>query len=340
MSTAGRPAEGDATSLEKDVAQRPGVRPHPPAATPRPAAEWRQREERSNRFWLRLMALLSLALGRRASRLVLPVIALYFALFAGAARRASRAYLTRVSGRPARFADVVRHFHHFAATVHDRVYLLNERFELFDVTIDGEAHIETLLAAAPPASGRGVFLLGAHLGSFEALRALGRGRRGLPVAMVMYEENARRINAALAAINPAAVADVIALGTVDSMLRVRERLAAGALVGMLGDRGLGGEPTRRVALLGEPVALPEGPLRMAALLRQPVLFMAGLYLGGNRYRVRFAPLADFTDTPAAARDAAIDAALAAYAREIEHCLRLAPYNWFNFHDLWASDARD
>ena len=35
------------------------------------------------------------------------------------------------------------------------------------------------------------------------LRAVGRGQAGLKVAMLMYEKNARKINATLAAINPA-----------------------------------------------------------------------------------------------------------------------------------------
>ena len=47
--------------------------------------------------------------------------------------------------------------------------------------------------------------MGAHLGSFEALRAIGRDQQGLRVAMLMYEQNARKLNATLAAINPRAM---------------------------------------------------------------------------------------------------------------------------------------
>ena len=296
------------------------------------AAAWRRQAERSNRFWLRLMTLLSLRLGRRASRLILPGIALYFALFGGSARRASQAYLARI-GAPSGFAAVVRHFHAFAATIHDRIYLLNQRFELFDIEIDGEECLRAFEEA-----GDGIFLFGAHLGSFEAIRAVGRGQRQMPVAMVMYEANARKINAALAAINPAAGTDIIPLGTVDSMLRVRERLDAGYFVGVLADRGLGGDDYRPVPLLGKPASLPVGPWRMAALLRRPVLFMAGLYLGGKRYRLVFRQIADFSAVEPGSRDAAIDAAMQAYAAEIERCCRIAPNNWFNFHDFWRPDA--
>jgi len=50
-------------------------------------------------------------------------------------------------------------------------------------------------------------------GSFELVRAVGRQQPGLRVAMVMYEDNARLINAALAAISPAAVQDIIRWGS-------------------------------------------------------------------------------------------------------------------------------
>ena len=71
-------------------------------------------------------------------------------------------------------------------------------------------------------------------GLYSVLRA--RAPPGHDVAMVMYAENARKVNAALAAANPAARLDIIPLGRVGSMLQVRQRLLDGAIVGILGDR--------------------------------------------------------------------------------------------------------
>ncbi|MDH4323416.1 MAG: acyl-CoA synthetase [Betaproteobacteria bacterium] len=288
------------------------------------SAPWRRSPERSHRFALRLMRWIALGLGRHAARLVLYPVSAYFLLFAPRARRASRAFLGRALGRRATLADVYRHFFTFAATVLDRVYLLDERFELFQI----EEH-------DAPGPGAGLLLMGAHLGSFEALRAAGRRTGRLRVSMVMYEDNARMLNEALAAISPSARQDVIALGRVDSMLRVRDCVADGGMAGVLGDRGLDEDDARAVSFLGAPARFPLGPLRMAALLRCPVVFMAGLYLGGNRYALRFEPLADFSST-APTPEAALDAYVACLER---HC-RAAPYNWFNFFDFWAAaDAR-
>ncbi|OGS98365.1 MAG: acyl-CoA synthetase, partial [Gallionellales bacterium RIFCSPLOWO2_02_60_31] len=299
--------------------------PHPTAGQ----AAWAHTPERSSMLMLRVMTWISLRLGRRAARGVLHLIAAYFLLFAPASRRASSDYLGRALGRPARWRDLYRHFFTFAATIHDRVYLVNRRFDLFDFEVHGEDTLHRLLAG-----GKGLFLMGAHLGSFEVIRAIGRKHQDLRVAMLMHEDNAQKINAMLAAINPEAVQDIIGLGHIDSMLRVRERLDAGGIVGMLADRTPGNDALYPVQILGADANLPIGPFRMAALLRRPVVFMTGLYLGGNRYAIHFEPLADFSAVARGQRDAALQAAITRYATLLDQYCRKAPYNWFNFFDFW------
>ncbi|SFB73064.1 Predicted acyltransferase, LPLAT superfamily [Polaromonas sp. OV174] len=299
------------------------------------SAEWKQIPERSSVFWLRLMTWISLRLGRSASRFFLYGIAAYFLAFAPAARRMSRQYLRRALKLPSPAAvgwrHLFRHFLSFASVIHDRIYLLNNRFELFDIRIHNQALIDEALA-----DGQGLFLIGAHLGSFEVLRALGRQRPGLRVAMAMYEDNARKINAALGAINPNAQQDIIALGHLDSMLRVHELLDQGGVVGMLADRSLGNDDTHMIDFLGDAAALPPGPFRMAALLKRPVLFMTGLYRGGNRYDIHFETLADFSALPPRGRTLAVQAAMTRYAGLMAQYCYSAPYNWFNFFDFWRA----
>ncbi len=278
---------------------------------------------------LRLITWISTALGRRQARVILHLIAGYFLLFAPAARRSSRTYLTRVLGQPARIRHIYRHFFTFAATIHDRIYLLNNRFDLFDIDVHQPAVIDAAIAA-----GRGVLLLGAHLGSFEVLRAVGRQRPGLCVAMVMYEQNAKRINAMLSAINPAAEQNIIPLGRMDSMIRVQEQLRNGALVGLLGDRSFGLEKVQSIAFLGEPALWPSGPFRMAAILRRPIFFMVGLHTSPGKYEIFFDELADFTNVERADREAALHKAMDKYVNLLDKYCHFSPYNWFNFFDFW------
>ena len=309
------------------------------AQTPHPTTEWAKRPERSNMLLLRVMTWISLRLGRRAGRAVLHLIVTYFLLFAPASRAGSRAYLRRVLPRPPRWTDIYRHFFWFASTIHDRVYLINQRFDLFDIALNGETLTQDAVTG-----GNGLFLIGAHVGSFEVMRALGREHAGLEVAMAMYEENAHKINDMLATINPAARQDIISLGNINSMLKISEYLDQGTLVGMLADRTFGDDATLPVTLLGDTAQLPLGPFRMAAILRRPVIFMVGLYLGGNRYEIHFEKLADFSDVARDQRQAEVERAVIRYAALLEKFCRRAPYNWFNFFDFWqnknAADTKD
>jgi predicted LPLAT superfamily acyltransferase len=69
-----------------------------------------------------------------------------------------------------------------------------------------------------------------------------------------------------------------------------------------------------------------------------VIFMTGLYRGGNRYHVVFRPLADFSQPAAGGREAAVRAAVERYVALLEEYCRSDPYNWFNFYDFWGADA--
>jgi predicted LPLAT superfamily acyltransferase len=260
---------------------------------------------------------------------LLRAVALYFTLTGGVARRNAKAFLTRALGRAPTFAEQLRLFFAFSSTLHDRVYFLRNRFDLFDVQVKG----------AELFGDEGALLMGGHVGSFEALRACGRGLGKREVAMAMYEANARQVRDVLAAINPQVKDDVVALGEPQSMIALAGRLERGALVGMLADRTLADEPSLEVPFLGTNAAFPTGPMRVAAALRARVIFMVGLYRGGNRYEVRFEPLADFGDLEGlsrAERDGKVREAVFAYAARLEQAAREAPDNWFNFHDFWGT----
>lgn len=291
--------------------------------------EWVARPERGATAVIKLIVWIALRLGRPAAMLILYPICLYFMVFSSGTRAASRTYLSRALGRRPGRKDVFRHYHTFASCVLDRVFLLNDQTELFDIRVHGEEIPVEVLAR-----GEGCLLLGAHLGSFEVLRALGDKQPGVRVALVMYEENARKINSVLNAINPKHAVEIISLGKCDSMLKVEERLGRGEFVGMLADRSLDGEGRMRRPFLGAAAPFPIGPFRIGAMLKQPVVLMFGLYRGGRRYDVYFERLADLTDIARDQRADVIEQMLIRYVERLEHYSRLAPYNWFNFYDFW------
>ena len=291
--------------------------------------QWLEQRERSNAAAIRLLVAVALGLGRPFGRALLYPVCAYFLIFSVKAKAASRKYLSKVLGRRPGIIDLFRHYYSFATVALDRMFLLRDRFDQFDVRVHGE---EILLENL--ARGENCLLLGAHLGSFEVLRALGRDRR-VQVSLAMFEHVNPSVNALAKALNPDLDGTVIALGSPQSMLELRQRFERGDWVGMLGDRGLDDSATVQVPFLGEPAPFPVAPFRIAALLGRPVVLMVGLYRGGNRYDLCFERLVDAPKLDRATRDATLRQWAELYARRIEHYCRLAPYNWFNFYDFWS-----
>jgi predicted LPLAT superfamily acyltransferase len=293
---------------------------------PRAEAEWTARGETGSMATLRIAVWLARRLGRPFARILLLPVCLGFAVCRPDARAASKHYLARALGRPVHAWDVLRHFFTFATTVLDRVYLLNDEAHRFDITIHGEEIVSGILA-----QGGGCLLFGAHHGSFEVLRLVGRNQPDLRVSLAMYEATGRKIGAALNAINPHLAPRIIGLGTAGAMIAIRDSLEQGGFVGMLADRTLASDTATNVDFLGAPAAFPTGPARLAALLRPPVVLMVGLFRGGNRYEIHFERLA----APGSPDPEETNRLISHYVTRLEHYCREAPYNWFNFFDFWA-----
>lgn len=292
---------------------------------------WQKHPERGSVFTMKLITWLSLTLGRPLGRLLLYPICAYFVIFARAGRRASRAYLSRVLDRPATLADVYRHHYYFASTLLDRAFLLAGRDEKFEVRSHG---LEVMYRVIE--SGRGAILLGAHLGSFDLTRTLGEKRRGLVVNMMMFEENARKVNKVIDSLGGKQRMRVIPIGSVDALIQAKERLDQGQMIGILGDRVMFDDKVMRAKFLGKDAAFPAGPFLVAAALRVPVIIFSCLYRGGNRYDEYFELLADEVVLDRKTRAADLQVWVERYAARLEHYCRLAPYNWFNFFDFWGS----
>src|SRR6202011_5294848 len=189
------------------------------------ADRWAALPERGTPALLWLIAWIAMHIGRWAARLLLYPITLYFVSSAHAARRVSYEYLKRVRGRPTYWWHVFRHFHCFAATILDRVYLLRGEFEHFDVTLHDKEVLHRQLA-----SGKGCILLGSHLGSFEVLRSFGV-THDFPLKVLMDIEHNDHITRFLDNLNQEIASTVIVPDRPETLLRVKENLDAGFLIG-------------------------------------------------------------------------------------------------------------
>lgn len=291
--------------------------------------QWKLKSEKGHALLIRLMVFLSLFLGRRFSRVVLSGIVVFYLLAARKEVDYSRYYLTKVLNSKPTWVDAYRHFFSFASVLHDRIYWLSRRYDAFSYSVVG---IEALESAR--SQGKGVILMGAHLGSFEALRSVAEQYPDLSVSMLMHADNAVKIGQVLTPINPEVSQQIIPLGLPDTMLKVQEKLTDGDVVGMLVDRSIHNDDVMTTNFLGEEASFPIGPFRLAAALRLPVVFMTGLYMGGNRYELHFVPIQDFSYVERTERNACIQQAMLTYQSILSGFCQQSPYNWFNFYPFW------
>ncbi|MEJ2359988.1 MAG: lipid A biosynthesis acyltransferase [Gammaproteobacteria bacterium] len=297
------------------------------------AEAWIQQRERSNPLALRLICRFAQLMPRMVTRLWLWPITLYFFLFAPKTRVVSKAYLQRMPGKSGNWREVFTHLHCFASVVLDRVYFLTDRFDKFDVSIEGAELLQAALA-----ENRGAILLGAHVGSFEAMRCLAIRHAQLPLKIMMYHDHNAMITRVLDELNPKVARSVINLAEPNALLQAKEAIEQGGFIGMLGDRLLPNEKSVSVSLLGGEVAFPIGPATLSAMLGVPVFVFFGIYTGSNRYRVTIQLLSEGRQLARRDRDAFVSETTQEYARKIEAVLLQYPYNWFNFYDFW-SDKR-
>ena len=304
---------------------------------PAPIEEWQRRPEGGGRFALWLLRTLAFKVGRPMARVIAYFTALYFMIRRGPERAASRVYLRRVLGRRATIFEVYRHFLYFSTVTLDRLYLMADRFSRFNVRIHGLKELDDALA-----EGRGTLLLGAHLGSFDALRVLSLRNQDVPISILLDMGQGPGITQVLNALNPKLASTIIDARRPgpELVLEMHRALEKRSVVATLADRMRPGNAAMLANFLGEPAPFPISPWLFAGALRVPVVLAFGLHHGGNRYDLHFERF-DFELTrERRMRNAALAEVVQRFAARMEHFARLAPYNWFNLYDFWdASRAK-
>ena len=118
------------------------------------------------------------------------------------------------------------------------------------------------------------------------------------------------------------------------IFEMHQVLERGEALSIHGDRLFQDSRSLRTAFMGADAAFPEGPFRVAALERVPVVTMFMLRTGHKRYELRIRELSRPVDETLNNRQLA-QTLLSRYAHEMELALADYPEQWFNFFEFWT-----
>jgi predicted LPLAT superfamily acyltransferase len=309
----------------------------PPRIVGGEPTRWSVMRERGAGWGLRLLAAVYRLLGRSVCLAVMAPVILYFFLTGREQREASRDFLDRMwraghlKRKPTAWTSF-RHFLAFGGSALDKFAAWTGGIPRSRLRGEGVTALDDLVAKK-----QGAFIITAHFGNADVVRAIGVLGQAVPLNVLVHTENAEMFNKLIAQFSPQAPVRAIAVTKVgpDTAILLSDAIARGEWVVMVGDRVPVSEGGRvvEVPFFGEPAAFPQGPYVLASILKAPVylLFCAR---DRSKFEVHFTKFADGISLPRRDREMAVRAYAEQYAHALEGEVAARPLQWFNFYSFW------
>jgi len=180
---------------------------------------------------------------------------------------------------------------------------------------------------------KGLLLLTGHIGNIELGAVILRAIYQYPLAVVVLPDSDPRVNERRQRMRASLGIESLEVRRgMDTALRIRRLLAEDCAVALVSDRPLGRDRVeveffgRRTGFLRTPALigyLTGAPLVPSFILRQP----DGRYAGLGLDPICVARTGD--------RDAAVQAAMQAFASALEQIVREYPHLWYQFYPYWG-----
>ncbi|MDD1608226.1 MAG: hypothetical protein LUQ18_06985 [Methylococcaceae bacterium] len=296
---------------------------------------WAKLEERGTLWGMRFLLSIYSLLGRRCLQFFLYPVVSYYWLSNQTARRASQDYLQRLSTFGlAHSYNSYQHFISFANAIIDKLAAWSGGLALTDVVYYGREQLFNELN-----KGQGVVLLGSHLGNMEVCRVIATVDAPIPINILVHTKHAEKFNQLLKQYNPNSSLNLIQVTeiTAATSILLSDKIANGELVIIAADRTPVSNQQRvsSVDFLGANALFPQGPFILAALLNCPVYTVFCLK-DQDKHIIHFEHFSDRLNFPRNNRQSAMQQSIQDYASRLQHYCLIAPLQWFNFFDFWAT----
>lgn len=309
----------------------------PPKIVGGEPTRWSKMAERGAGWGLHFLAAVYRILGRGVCLAVMTPVIFYFFATGREQREASRDFLARVwraghlQRKPTLWTSF-RHFLAFGGSALDKFSAWTGGISNARLQGPGVAALNGLVAQK-----QGAFIITAHLGNPDVVRAIGVLGNAVPLNVLVHTENAQLFNRLINQFSPQAPVRAIPVTKVgaDTAILLSDAIARGEWVVMVGDRVPVNDGGRIVEapFFGELAPFPQGPYVLASILKAPVYL---LFCARERgaFKVHFEKFADRIDLPRRDREGAIRVYAERYAKALEGEAAAHPLQWFNFFSFW------
>jgi predicted LPLAT superfamily acyltransferase len=318
-------------------------------------SHWSRHREAAAGYWhVRIMLVFFRLLPVVLLRLIAFPVGFCYFLCSKRARDQSHRYLQRAipaaESRPEKQRPVLLHILAFSLALVEKVEAWGGKvsFKRIHFQDDGSGDLLERLE-----KGEGAFLISSHLGNMEFIRALaGFNRTGvsreIPVNAVVDFSVTAHFNRMLEELNPRSTTRLVNARDIDphTVILLQERLAAGELVVIAGDRTSPNTGSRSLSLpfLGEEAPFPYGPFFLAALLGSPVYSVFALRQKdvslSSHYRIHVHKAPFSFDCPRRERESRTAELARWFVSLLERYCKEHPCQWYNFYDFWQQPGKE
>lgn len=257
--------------------------------------------------------------GKKTVRVLAFFVTLFAFINAKEQRRCSKKYLEIVGIKPSIF-NQFRHFLEYSYSLVDRMEVFSGNFDYNKIIFEnkeGEKAFE-----------KGVFVICSHLGNIDIMRAFLDKYPERKVNTFLSKEQCKVFNSFIKQIavkKPVTTYPVEEIG-IDTAIEIKDKISAGEIVFMAGDRISKNSKNSMVKFLGHKVQFPYGTFRFAQMMECPVVFACALKKSEN-YHVF---IKNFTPT---AKNTAAQMQNE-YVEFLEKLIPSAPFQFFHFYDMF------
>jgi predicted LPLAT superfamily acyltransferase len=298
---------------------------------------WAKIEEKTFVWGIKFLFRVYSIFGRWILQLFLYPIVSYYWLINHSARNASRNYLAKVSAiNPAlELVGSYSHFMNFANSIIDKLEAWSGALTLEDIEFHGR---EELLAELE--TGRGVLLLGSHLGNLDVCRLVAYLDKKVTINVLVHTHHAEKFNQLLNQYDSKSQLNLIQVTEITpaTAMLLCDKVDNGELVIVTADRVSVTHPENAIwaKFLEANALFPAGAFILASLLKCPVYTVFCLK-HQQKYAIYFDYFSQQLNFPRFSRKQAIQETIQQYALVLErYCLK-EPLQWFNFFNFFEGD---